>query len=134
MNKLKLLKELENEFAGFAVHPDLIPEITGIISKSGAEKAFLSKLRYALLFLKRFGITAHIQPTNQFEKLQETADLFSMHITGRTFNVRILYSFADDGTILLHGFYERQGKSVTDYTAAIPVALSRKAEMEDNNE
>lgn len=134
MNRIKLLKELENSFESFIIHPELITDLTEIISNSGAEKSFLSKLKYALNFLKRYGITAHIQPTSQFEKLMETTDLFSMHIEGKAFNVRIIYSFADDGTILLHGFYERQGKRATDYSSAVPTAQRRKAEMENDNE
>lgn len=134
MNKIKLIKELESNFDSFSVHPELVTDLISLLSRSGTEKSFLSKLKYALNFLKRFGVTAHMQPTDQFEKLLEASNLFSMHIEGKTFNIRILYSFADDGTILLHGFYERAGKQKTDYSTAIPIAQRRLAEMENENE
>ncbi len=131
MNIVILIDKLEKEFESFTVHSELIAEITDIIGRSGNEKSFLSKLSNALKFLKRYGTLAHLQPTNQFEKLSGTTDLYSMHIQGKTFNVRILYSFANDGTILLHGFHEEENKRATDYTSAIPIAYERIKEMEE---
>lgn len=132
MNKLKLLQELSKRFENFKIHPDLVSDIQKIISESGNEKAFLSKLSFSLNFLKTYGREAHLQSTNQFEKLKKEPNLYSMHIQMNNFNIRILYSFLKDGTVLLHGFYERQGKFSTDYTPAIPVARKRYHDMEEN--
>ena len=109
MNKVKLIAELQTLLNSFTVHENLIDELKKIIGHSGSEKSFLAKLKYGLTFLKQYGTRAHLQPTNQFEKLTGTIDLYSMHIQGKTFNVRILYSFLDDGTVLLHGFHEDYG-------------------------
>lgn len=125
MNIIKLINELNNQFSNFQVHPDLITDLIGIIGQSGNEKAFTAKLKSNLNFLNEFGIHAHIQSTNQFEKIKDYDNMYSMHIQNNTFNVRILYSFMSDGTILLHGFDEKSGKKTTDYTHAVPIAIAR---------
>ncbi len=131
MNKLKLLKELTNSLENFKIHPDLINDIIAISSQSGSEIQLLKKLNSALNFLKKFGNKAHLQPTNQFEKLKKENNMYSMHLQGNNFNIRILYSFLSDGTVLLHGFYEREGKAVTNYSSATKIARNRLNEMED---
>ncbi len=134
MNIIKLQNELLTKFKDFEVHPDLIEDILNILSKSGNEKAFFSKLIINLKFLKKYGMNAHIQPSNQFELLKDTENMYSMHIKGKTFNIRILYSFLSNGTVLLHGFYERSGKGVTNYSKAIPIAEKRRAEYIESKE
>jgi hypothetical protein len=54
-----------------------------------------------------------------------------MHIESKNFNIRILYSYFDNGEILLHCFYEKEGKSVTEYSTHVPIAISRRNEMEE---
>lgn len=130
MNKLKLLQELSERFDDFKMHPDLVTDIIGILSNSGKEKSFLLKLTNALSFLQTFGKEAHLQPTKQFENLKNESNMYSMHIQGSGYNVRILYSFLDNGSVLLHGFYERQGKAATDYSLAIVIAKKRYKDME----
>lgn len=125
MNIIKLNNELEVHFKDFKVHPDLIKEVSQILEKTGERKAFLSKFINNLKFLKNYGELAHIQSTDKFEKLKQAENMYSMHIKGKTFNVRILYSFLANGTILLHGFDEKSGKKVTNYSKAVPIAKKK---------
>lgn len=82
-----------------------------------------------LKFLSRYGVLAHTQPTKDFESLVGVDNIYSMHIQGKTFNVRILYSFLDNGTILLYGFKEESGKRINDYSSAIQIAKKRYNEL-----
>lgn len=125
MNIIKLKDELEVHFKDFKIHPKLVNEISQTLEKTGERKAFLSKFINNLNFLKSYGELAHIQSTDKFEKLKNAENMYSMHIKGKTFNVRVLYSFLSNGTILLHGFDEKSGKKVTDYSKAIPIAEKR---------
>lgn len=127
MNKIKLLKELENKFNNFKIHEDLIGDIINIVSKSGNETNFIRKLGKRLDLLKAYKDETHLK-CNDFEILSYEDNLYSMHIRDKIFNIRILYSFEKDGTILLHSFNERSGKKATDYATAIPVAKQRYLE------
>lgn len=131
MNKLKLLKEFENQFSDFEIHPDLIIDLISIINKSGNEIDFLNKLKKRLNLLKTYSYNTHILTTNQFERLTGVINMYSMHIQGKNYNVRIIYSFLKNGTVLLHGFYEQEDKNITDYSSAIPIAKKRFKDMEE---
>ncbi len=49
-----------------------------------------------------------------------------MHLTGKGFNLRILYAFlANQSPVLLLAFHERAGKRKTDYSGYIPQAAER---------
>ncbi len=134
MNIIKLTTELKNKLYsyGFVIHPDLVSDLVDVLRNSGNEKAFLSMFFKNLDFLKEYGIYAHIQSTKQFEKLKNSSNIFSMHIQRKGFNIRILYSFLPDNTILLHGFYEREGKRNTDYSKPIILAEERLKEYNDS--
>lgn len=134
MNIIKLTTELKNKLNNydFVIHPDLVSDLVDVLRNSGNEKAFLSMFLKNLDFLKEYGINAHIQPTNQFEKLKNSPNMFSMHIQRKGFNIRILYSFLPDNTILLHGFYEREGKGKTDYSNSIKIAEERFKEYSES--
>ena len=55
--------------------------------------------------------------------------LYSMHLSGQGYNIRILYGFMPNGQpVLLLAFHERAGKAKTDYSSHIPEAQKRFAE------
>lgn len=124
----KLLNELSTSLCDFKVHNKLIPELLKIISKTGAEDRFFKLLLKRLKFLQEFGQTAQ-EHHEEFEPLD--SEIYSMHLSARDFNIRILYTFLSDETILLLGFFKRSGKKNTDYQSMIPEALRRKHEMEE---
>ena len=115
-------------FSSFILYPSLINEIKAEISRTGYEERFKTVLKKQLYILSLLGINA--KDTAEFEFIGN--DLYSMHIAGRGFNYRILYFFLpQQQPVLLLGFSERAGKTRTDYSSHIPIALTRKAEMED---
>ena len=69
---------------------------------------------------------------NGFEPIEK--GIYSMKFKFSGFNIRILYAFrGDEEPILLLAFYERAGKSCTDYSGCIKPACDRLAEMKGMN-
>lgn len=125
MNRDDILSFLVAALSNFIVHDNLIRELLNIIERSGFEKKFFRLFLARLKFLHEYGTNA-IQH-QEFESLAHTAEgLYSMHLTGKEFNVRILYAFLPNGSpVLLLGFAERSGKRVSSYETHIPVAINR---------
>jgi len=128
MNKKAVLEWLISHFEPFVVHGRLISELVKLVSGTGYEKRFFGMLVGRLKFLDSMGILA--VEHKEFEPICE--NLYSMHLTGTGFNIRILYSFFQDYTpVLLLAFFERAGKSTTDYTSHIEPAMNRFKELEE---
>lgn len=114
-------------FSQFVCHSRLLDELADFISGSGYEKAFFKQLQKRLYQLSAFNL--HAVQLEEFEPLGD--GLYSMHLAGKNFNIRILYCFLPNSQpALLLAFYERGNKKKTDYTSHIPTAKDRKAEME----
>jgi len=127
MNKNDTLKWLLTYFEPFEVHEHMINELAKIISKTGYVQRFFTLLIARLLYLDCMGKSAIKH--KEFERVNE--NLYSMHLTGTDFNIRILYTFSNDDTpVLLLSFYERAGKRVTDYSLHLDLAKERFEEME----
>ena len=128
MKREDVLKMLEALLVSFHVHPALIPELLSLLSESGIENNFFNILLARLKFLNQHGILATRH--KEFEPIEN--GIFSMHVTGAGFNIRILYAFAPDKSpVLLLAFHERAGKRKTDYTIPKKEAVKRmKEEME----
>ena len=127
-SKEKFIKELALALQDFVVYDDLVPELVKLIHKTGEAQRFTKMLIKRLDFLASYRQYAHLHH-EEFEQLDET--LYSMHLSSNSFNIRILYAFSDDSTVLLLAFYEREGKNVTDYTRKIPEAMQRLRNMEE---
>lgn len=67
--------------------------------------------------------------TEHFEKLTDCPDVYSMKIKRKGCNLRILFSYARNGSILLHSFIEESGKRKTDYSSHTPIARRRLKEQ-----
>lgn len=128
MNKDDVVRFLAELLKNFWVHGSLTHELVALIAQTGVEQKVFNTLLTRLKFLKIQGIMATRH--KEFEPISN--GIYSMHITGNGFNLRILYSFAPDKSpVLLLAFYERAGKKKTDYTPHVPVAVQRmKEEME----
>ena len=126
MNKQDALQFLLSILSSFYVHPLLAHELIDHIGASGKEPKIFALLTARLLQLSAMG--AETVRLKEFESIGE--GLFSMHLTGSGFNIRILYSFfTNRDPVLLHAFYERGGKNKTDYSTHIPIAKERFNQM-----
>lgn len=123
----ELLSELAERLSNFRVHERFISDLMKLVGKGGIAPRFFSLFYRRLEFLAEFGPRAH-ELHEEFERLDR--NLYSMHVASRDFNIRILYSFLPDNTVLLLPFYERAGKSNTDYAANIDTAKRRLKELE----
>lgn len=125
MNKDGVIVCLEEYLGTFRCHASLFSEIAGIVARSGYERAFFVLLIAQLGILAAQGADAIRFPG--FERLKHSGgELYSMHLDGRDFNLRIVYSFLPDrAPVLLTAFFERGGKRTSDYTPYIPTAKER---------
>ena len=128
MKRKELLDRLIAAFGDFTLHSLLIEELVGELKHSGQESEFLTILLTRLKYLQERGqrATQH----KEFEQLNDR--IYSLHITGRSFNIRILYGFLRNGRpALLLAFFERAGHQVTSYQNYIPTAERRLKELEE---
>lgn len=122
MNNAQILGFLNDYLRGFTFHPQLVEELLSLICGSGFEKRFFRDLVQKLTILRALGVNA--TQHEEFESIGKR--LYSMHMNGAGFNIRILYSFLPDRQpVLLLAFYERAGKNKTDYSGYLEPALSR---------
>lgn len=125
MNRRDVLEQLLDALADISIHSKLLEEMLSICAESGVEAKFVSMLISRLGFLAQSGVLATRH--KEFEPIG--SGLYSMHIAVRGGNIRILFGFLPDRSpALLLCFHERAGKSRTDYSSYIPVALRRLEE------
>ena len=132
MKREKIIAEMKAIFGTVKFHPELIYELIELINKTGNEAEFIKLFKKRISQLELLGLSA--TKLEEFEKLKgpNTDGLYSMHLSGKRFNIRIIYSYNACGEALLHSFYKRDGSKTTDYTNHIPIAYNRKKEMERN--
>lgn len=127
MDKSELLRQLCETLSAFRVYGTFSDELKQLIKHTGSDQRFLAKFLERLKFLKEHGVNAIVRH-NEFERLNN--DIYSFHITGKNYNIRILYTFLEDNTVLLLPFFERSGKRATNYFKKIPEAENRKEQLE----
>lgn len=128
MNKESVLLCLRNYFECIEVHDEVTPELLTLIAGSGIEQRFFQIIVMQLKLLLDLGVAAvHCK---NFESLG--GGLFSMKQKISSANIRILYSFLpNQRPVLLCAFYERAGKSKTDYARYIAVASERLKQFKE---
>ena len=129
MNKENVLLNILSILEGTFLYLDVfLKELIDIIACSGYERRFFTQFVARLNQLRALGASAI--ELKEFERIDDT--IYSMHCSGATYNIRVLYGFTLSGLpVLLLAFFERSGKRKTDYTPYIPVAHAR---LEDYNE
>mgnify|MGYP000918045015 FL=1 len=137
MGIIETKEKLRKLLCSFHIHPDCLEEIIkGFKKKRGNDVKLLAVFEAQFENLKKYGATAvNVFSNDKFEdlKYKKAENICSMHIDTSEVNYRILYSCLEDGTVLLHGFFEKAGKRKTDYTDAIPKAQKRLAEWKESH-
>ena len=122
MNREDILNSIPNILGSFDLYPDIEQEILSYIVGSGYEQQFFKLLISRLRILSLQGLNA--VKHEEFENIGK--GLFSLHLSGKGFNLRILYAFLPNKKpTLLCCFYERAGKRKTQYDEYIPQSLER---------
>lgn len=125
MNKESVLAFLQHVLGPVAVAPQFIKELSDLITGTGVETKVFKILTARLKALRESGASA--VRYKEFEPLKGEK-LFSMHLTGKGFNIRILYSLLpSQQPVLLLAFYEREDSSITNYSSYTPTAQDRLA-------
>jgi len=127
MDRKIFLDNLSRLLERIGIHPDVIVEIVAELKHSGNEAGFVSVLEARLKFLNEHGIQATIH--KEFEPIEK--GVYSMHIAGKGFNMRVLYAFSDGAPVLLLAFHEISGHKTTDYTGKVSVSLGRLKEFKE---
>ena len=131
MNKKRVLELLSQLIGGYKCYSDVISELCELLAKSGNEAVFISTLITRLKQLSSLGHNAI--RLEEFENIGR--GIYSMHISGKGYNIRILYGFlANNMPCLLLAFYEREGKKKTDYSQYLEPALMRLSKMKEDYE
>lgn len=131
MNQADAIACLKKELTGFAVHNKMVQELAELLKSTSQRERVVNMLIRRLRFLRDHGNCAPSRQPDLFEALN--GQINSLHVSVKELNLRVLYSFLDDGTILLSAFHERSGKRNTDYTHQIPVAERRLREWREEN-
>lgn len=129
---ISLIQEiLESEdFETIQYHTKILTDIEQLFDKNKAVfEKFIEIFTSRLLILKENGI--NVVSNNNFEPLKQTKGLFRFKINVSNQNIRVIYSYKRNGEILLHCFYERDGKKSTGYSRAISIAQKRLKEFKE---
>lgn len=112
----------------FIVLTDFINDMKFILHRNlkGQEKKFFNLFQKQLgyiLNLSEYGVSK--ANTNEILKHCKEFDCYSLHISSRPFNVRILGTYIKGKFIFLVAFVEISGKKNTDYSKYIAIAKTR---------
>ena len=130
------------EFKGNYIreHPCYEDDLKALIEKSGFKDKFCGLYKQRLKFLdEHSGLIT--QRRSWFERLRYTeTELYVIKFKAQK-NIRVLFSFVEyqqvQYAILLYPFEEKEskkrGKKSTSYDAAIPIALDRLREVQEND-
>ena len=113
-------------------HKQFEKELDEILKKFPSyRKKILNRLQILAKTLEERGKNVLAKP--YFEKLQESDVLYSLRLTGKKPNIRILFVFSEDTQIVLfvHVFYE---KEKSDYRRAINLAEKRAKRWSEDHE
>lgn len=129
MNKRQINNELEKCFSDIDYHNKVPDELLRIILKTGKEADFFKLLVKRIKLLKKYKSKA-VTISNGFKKLKVASNFWRIAICIENINLRIIYTFTNNGRILLlYAFFEKGNKNKTDYQNAIKVAQKRLKEI-----
>jgi hypothetical protein len=129
MNAKTVTEFLKKYLAGILYHSLFFSEFVDLISGKGIELSVFKLLTSRLISLRTLGVM--VTNIKEFELIEK--GLYSMHLKGSGFNIRVLFSFLPNGQpVLLLPFFERGGKKKTDYSTYLKPAHSRLLEMEED--
>ncbi len=131
MNKNKALDILTELIEGIIFHSLFLSELLNLVAGKGFEDKVFKLLARQLILLNRYGVM--VTDIKEFENIG--GGLYSMHLTGSAFNLRILFAFLPNAQpALLLAFHERAGKRKTDYSSYLKPAQSRFEEIREEFE
>lgn len=131
MNKKDILQLLSNLFSNFYFHPRCIEEIKELLSRElrGKEERFFNVLQTQLSNIQTFG--PMIYTVDSHERIKGSSKpYFSIHLQQSQFNIRMLVYISNEfPPLFLCAFFERSGKTVTDYSQKTAVLDARLEDM-----
>lgn len=136
MNTKEMLKTLSQFFSDFLCHPRFLEELRNILKSdlSGKEKRLFKQLATQLMNIKTMGQMVYTADHNEIIKGAD-GHYYSIHLESSQYNVRLLVHISEDNIpYFLSAFYERAGKSRTDYSQFTPILEERLKQMLGDDE
>ena len=131
---LELFKENLEKYqdGGFLFHPLFVVELGKLINDAqGNEKKIFELLAKQLVYVKELRRDVHKVAGNEILS-HMNRDYYSLHLHGKTFNIRLLMSFdSKENPRFLAAFYERSGKKKSGYYEYKDLIDSRFKELGD---
>ena len=122
MKKEDVLISLSRILSDVICFDGFVEELRDLIAKSGKELLVFTLLIGRLSTLASEGVS--VTRYKEFENISN--GIYSMHLAGTGFNIRILFGFLPNRMpVLLLPFYERGKKKATDYSRHLPTAIER---------
>lgn len=120
-----LLINFLGEFPNVVIMQQFIKDFSDILNNQakGTEKKLLAGLVTLLSQVKEYGYK--IVTINGHEQLKKYNSLISLHLRGKTYNVRILATIKNDIMYFLLAFDEKSGKKSSAYSSYANIALKR---------
>lgn len=131
MNTKEMLRMLSEYFSDFECHVAFLEEFYSILRKnvSGKEKLLFKQLAAQLENIKKMGRMVYMADDNEQIK-GKNGYYYSIHLTCSQYNIRLLIHISKDGAArFLSAFYERAGKSRTNYSTHTPVLEQRLKQL-----
>lgn len=137
---LQMLHDYLSEYNDFKIHPLFLKELGKCLKKDlkGVEADFLEKMATQLSHIKNSKKMVYRINGNEIlsgignDSQGQPLELYSIHMSSKTYNIRFLIKFDENATpYLLCAFYERAGKQITDYTIYKETAINRFLELHD---
>ena len=135
MNKRKILLEMAEMLReylekGLLFHKKFAEELKeALVNASGSEGRIFNMLGRQLSYVATLGRNVNKADGNEIIKYQKRR-YYSLHIQGNNFNIRLLMTFnKNDVPLFLACFYEREGKSHSDYSQWTSVLDARYEEI-----
>lgn len=134
MNKdeaYELLLSFLGQFSNIIILKEFIEDFSDILNNEakGTEDKLLTSLVTLLRQVKEYGYK--IVTVNGHEQLKNYNSLISLHLKGKTYNVRILATIREGNMYFLSAFNKRSGKRMSDYGSYAKIAIRRLKDMDD---
>lgn len=126
-----LLKYIFSQYNNIDYSPKIIEEIRDRLNNTGIAQKFMLDLQTRLELLQNQDLEFCLR-TEFFEVTQGSKGLYSMKFKRKFINYRIIFYCNNDKQILLHGFEEKKGKKVSEYTNHLKIANDRRKGMNSN--
>lgn len=126
---LNSLKKYSDNY-GFVFHKLFLLELSNLLKNvKGHENELFSLINKQLSFIMALNTRVNDADSNEVLKYKSEQLFYSLHLSSKNFNIRFIITFHNNTIpVFLVAFFERSGKSSTDYSQYEEPAKNRYKE------